>query len=205
MPVERSFVLPTLDSSDAIVRELAARLSANPRLAAWFASDELLRRFVAAVTNLAEGASPAPHVRFLTPEAAFVVRDSSGRRTIDPASFRRYDLATEAFVSLNVAGTAKLYRELQPLLDQAYQELGYPGRGFDEAMTLAIDRLTSVPILDEAPEVVAKGASVWAFADPDLESRSAAEKHLLRLGSENARRAQAKLRELGDALELTQN
>ena len=158
-PAERTFVLPALEGSDAVVRELVARLSANPQLAAWFANDELIRRFVATVANLAEGASPATHVRFLTPDEGFHVRDSVGRATIDPASYRRYDLATEAFTSLDAAGTAKLYRDLQPLLDQAYQELGYPGRSFDEAMARAIDRLANVEVPSHSPEVVAQGAS----------------------------------------------
>jgi hypothetical protein len=41
---------------------------------------------------------------------------------------------------------------------------------------------------------------VWAFADPELEALSAAEKHLLRMGPENARQVQEKLSELAELL-----
>ena len=36
----------TLSTSDAVVRELAAGLSANPKLAAWLVNEDLVRRFV---------------------------------------------------------------------------------------------------------------------------------------------------------------
>jgi hypothetical protein len=206
VPVTPSFVLPTLAESDAVLRELAKRISSHPRLLAWFANDDLVRRFVATVANLAEGASPAPHVRFLTPAEPFRARGDGANgaaATVHPASYRRYDLATEAFVSLDTAGTAKLYRELSPLFDEAYHELGYPGRSFDEATSQAIERLLAVEVPAEPPALVARGANGWAYAESWLEEESSAAKHLLRLGPENARRAQAKLRELAAALDLS--
>jgi hypothetical protein len=202
-PVTPSFVLPALAESDAVVRELAKRISSHPRLLAWFANDDLVRRFVATVANLAEGASPAPHVRFLAPAEPFRARGEGAAATVDPASFRRYDLVTEAFVSLDTTGTAKLYRELSPLFDEAYHELGYPGRSFDEATSQAIERLLAVEVPNDPPALVARGADGWAYAESWLEEESSAAKHLLRLGPENARRAQAKLRELAAALGLS--
>jgi hypothetical protein len=44
------------------------------------------------------------------------------------------------------------------------------------------------------------GVLVYEFADADMEARTPAEKHVLRLGPTNARRVQAKLRELAAAL-----
>lgn len=201
-PAEPSIPLPALEASDAAVRELVARLSANPELAKWLVNDDLVRRFVATVSNMAEGASPSSHVRFLAPASGFAARETGGRAFVDPASYRRYDLATEAFVSLDTAGVAKLYRELKPLLDQAYQELGYPGASFDEALAPAIARLAAVEVPAGAPELVPQGAAGWAYADARLEGLTAAEKHVVRIGPENARRAQAKLRELARALGL---
>jgi hypothetical protein len=201
-PVERTIELPPLDASDTVLRQLVGRLSSNPQLVAWFANEDLARRFVAAVTNLAEGVSPAPHVGFLTPKESFATANDGLAVTLEPASYGRYAAATEAFASLDTAGTAQLYRELRPLFDEAYGELGYPGRSFDEAMAAAIDRLLAVRVPDSPPRLVPHGASGWAFADPELEALGSAEKHLLRIGPENARRAQAKLRELRAALGL---
>ncbi len=200
-PVAAAPTLPTLDASDALVRELAARLSAHPRLAVWLANDELVRRFVAAVVNLAEGSSPTNHLRFLTPPESLRTRSSEGRLYVDPASFRRYDLVTEVFVSLDAAGAAALYRRLRPLLDAAYREVGHPESSFDAALGRAIGVLLATPLPSPPFELVPQGA-LYAWADHRLEERTSAEKHLMRMGPENARRVQAKLRALAAALEL---
>jgi hypothetical protein len=193
--------LPALDASDAFLRDLVARLSSHPQLAAWLVNDNLVRRFVATVADLAEGMSPAPHLRFLTPGQPFGVQEAGGRLVIDPASYRRYDLLTGTFVSLDTEGTARLYRQLHPLFEEAYQELGIATRSFDDAMALAMGNLLAVNVPDRL-QVVPSGATEYEFGDPRLEARGGAEKHLLRMGPENARRVQAKLRELADALAI---
>ncbi len=44
----------------------------------------------------------------------------------------------------------------------------------------------------------------YEFVDPALESLSPAQKHLLRMGPDNARLVREKLREIADLLELPQ-
>ncbi|MBK5257687.1 MAG: hypothetical protein JJE39_16810, partial [Vicinamibacteria bacterium] len=46
--------LPPLNKSDAVIRDWIAALSANPQLAAWLIPDQLIRKFVAAVENIAD-------------------------------------------------------------------------------------------------------------------------------------------------------
>jgi hypothetical protein len=190
--------LPPLDASDGYVRELGAGLSGDAALSAWLAHDDLVRRFVAAVANVAEGASPATHLPFLRPAGPFRVLDDGGRTTIDPATFRRHDLAVGALTSLDAAACARALARIEPLLDAAWRELGDPRRDFRGTLTTAIARLRSVPVPEGGIEVVPDGA-VWAYADPDLERRAAAEKLLLRLGPDHARRLQAWLGELAAA------
>jgi Protein of unknown function (DUF3014) len=57
-------------------------------------------------------------------------------------------------------------------------------------------------VLQGDVELVPRGA-LWAFKDEALEQRSAAEKHLLRMGPENMQRVQVKLHELRGALGLS--
>ncbi|MCZ7652098.1 MAG: DUF3014 domain-containing protein [Thermoanaerobaculia bacterium] len=193
--------LPALGASDALMRQLVAGLSAHPQLVAWLAPEELVRRFVAAVVSVAEGESPAGHVRFLAPAAPFAVAARGGRTFLDPAGYRRYDLLAEVFVSLDTEGTARLYRQLRPLCDEALRELGYPGGRFDDFLARAIGRMLRVPPLERAPELEPRVVS-HAFADPELEALSPADKHLLRFGPDNARRVQEKLRALAAAVPL---
>ncbi len=193
--------LPPLDGSDAFVRDLLARLSERPELAAWLAPDHLVRRFVATVDNIADGVSPAPHLAHLRPQEGFTARNAEGRWVADTKGHRRYEALTSTFVDLDSEQTANLYRALRSLCDEAYRELGYPGRTFDQTLAAAIDRLLAVALPDRPPELVAQ-ATVFVYADPTLEQLPAAEKQLLRLGPANARRVQAKLRELAQALGL---
>mgnify|MGYP000676996160 CR=1 FL=1 len=58
-----------------------------------------------------------------------------------------------------------------------------------------MDHLLAVEIPDEAPEM-ASMISYWDFADEEYAQLSEAQKHLLRMGADNAETVQAKLREL---------
>ena len=193
--------LPPLDESDAFVRDLVSRLSDRPDLVAFLVPEQLVRRFVATVANLAEGVSPGPHLVHLRPAEGFTARKVEGRWLIDPRSYQRYDLATSVFLSLDTEKMARLYAALRPLFDAAYLELGYPGRTFDQTLAEAIDRLLAVQPPLSPPELVSQ-ATVFVYADPELEELPAAEKHLLRLGPDNARRVQGKLRDLARAIGL---
>ncbi|MHB8875565.1 MAG: DUF3014 domain-containing protein [Myxococcaceae bacterium] len=108
---------------------------------------------------------------------------------------------TEAIRSLEAAPVAEAYRVLRPLIALAWREIGRPNRSFDQALDLAISHLLATPTPAEEVELVSRGA-VWAFKDPALESASAAQKQLLRMGPDNGRVVKEKLRKLARALKL---
>lgn len=193
--------LPELDASDERVREMAQRLSERPAWAEWLVTDDLVRRFVGSVVSVSAGASPADQLGFMAPDERFRVREAEDGLYVDPASYERYDLPTAVFVSLDTEGAAELYRRLQPLFEEAHQELGFAEGTFDDAVARAVENLLAVEV-PEGPVAVEPGEALYEFRNPRLENRSEAEKHLLRLGPDNARRVQAKLRELSGALGL---
>jgi hypothetical protein len=86
-----------------------------------------------------------------------------------------------------------------PLFDEAYRDMGIPDAPFGDALARAMGNLLRARVPEQAPELV-HGVLVYEFADADMEARTPAEKHVLRLGPTNARRVQAKLRELAAAL-----
>lgn len=194
-------VLPPLDESDAKVREWAATLSEHPQLATWLVPDHLVRRLVASVDNIARGESPRPHLSTLAPEGAFQARLEGDRTRVDARSYKRYELLTDVFTSLDIAGTARLYHDLEPLLEESYQELGDPDREFRDVLAAAIDRLLAVDVPAGSPELQ-REPLFYRYSDPELEVMTPAEKHLLRLGPENAAKVQTKLRFLRAALDL---
>jgi len=190
----------TLGGSDAVVRELVAGLSSNPKLAAWIVNEDLVRRFAASVDNIASGISPLAHLEFLRPKAGFEVdKKSSGGFVIEPSSYRRYNLPAQVFASLDAAGSVALYRELKPLIDEAYGEISPPNRRFDDRLDAAFDQLLAVPVL-KGPARVDQLVLTYAWTDDELEGLSAAQRHLLRMGPDNVSLIQGKLGELRAAL-----
>jgi hypothetical protein len=192
---EEPLELPALGESDELIRQLLRQLSQHPRLAAVLATPELVRRFVVSADNVAEGQSPARHWPALVPAHGFATVERGGRRVIAAESFHRYDPWTELFARLDPAETARLYRQLLPLFEEAYRELGYPQGDFDATLGRALEHLLAAPVVERDLAVVPKVQS-FAFDDPALEALSDAQKLLLRAGAENARRIQRQLRAL---------
>ena len=193
------FEVPALDASDEVVRSLAETLSDHPRLAAWLAPDDLVRKFVAAVVDVANDESPKPHIGHLEPEGDFGIREREGALLIDSGSFDRYDTYAAFFDGLEEEKALELHRRLKPLYDEAYRDLGYPGGDFDVALAKAIDRVLATPI-PAGNLVVKRRVSTYRFVDPDLEALGPVEKHLIRMGPVNARKVKEKLRVLRAAL-----
>jgi hypothetical protein len=190
-----NIVLPPLDESDAVVRELAGRLSSHPRVAAWLTTDQLVRNFTVVVVNIAEGRTPSAHLRKIVPSGAFQVDTDGTTARIDPRSFRRYDSHAAAVSAIDARGAARLYATLKPRIDDAYKELGAPHGDFDRTLERAIAHLLKTPALP-AHVAVKPAPAGFAFADPSLESLSSAQKQLLRMGPTNMRAVQHKLREV---------
>lgn len=193
--------LPPLDLSDPVVRELVTGLSARPELATWLAGDNLIRNVVVSVDNVANGRSPATHVRRLAPKEPFAVQARGDTMVVDQRSYERYNGLADMVSSLDAQGVARTYAILRPRLQEAYRELGYPEGNFDVAAERAIARLLRVPAIE--PETrLSRGSVMYTYADPKIESLSAAEKQLLRMGPRNVQRIQAKLREIAQALRV---
>jgi hypothetical protein len=106
---------------------------------------------------------------------------------------------------VDAARAAALYRQVYPLLQQSYRELGFGDRYFNDRVVEVIDLLLATPEPGSAPQVQlteVKGPIAperpwvrYEFADPRLEALSAGQKMLLRMGPDNARQLRQKLAE----------
>jgi len=194
-------VVPPLAQTDPWLREVIQQLSGHPALAEWLATDDLVRRFVVLVDNIAAGESPAQHVPFVRPQEGFTVRRSGDGTYVDAASYGRYATLAAIVDSLHVEGTADLYRRLEPRFEEAYSELGYPDRSFEDALEEAVARVLGAPRLD-GPVALEPGPASYVYADPRLEGLDAATKDLLRLGPDHLATVQRKVRALARAADL---
>lgn len=192
--------LPPLGETDPLVRQLLVKLSSHPKVLAWLATNGLIENFAVATLNISDGKSPAlQHWRSLAPESRFSVIHSANGAMLDPKSYRRYDAYAAAIGALDAPGTARLYLTLKPRIIEAYRNLGFPEGDFDSVLERAMHELVTTPA---APNDIALREKVitYQFVDPDVESLSGAQKQLLRMGPDNMRIVQNKLRDI--ALQL---
>ena len=192
-------MVPPLDQTDALVRQMLQQLSSHPRVAAWLASDGLVRNFTVVVANIGEGRTPAVHLRVLRPSTGFRVAERGNAVYPDPQNYARYNALAEAVASIDPNGAARLYATLKPRIEQAYRELGSPDTPFDRTLERAIVLLLETPAVDGALRVEPRGIG-YGFVDPRLEDLTGAQKQLLRMGPANVRVIQGRLREIAMAL-----
>ena len=190
--------VPPLNDSDAFAKKSATGISAHPRVAAWLATDNVIRNFVVAVDNIASGATPAARMRALRPSGAFRVRQARDGLFIDARSFERYAPIADAVDSIDPQSAAQLCGTLKPRLADAYAELGREG-SFDVALEKAIVTLLRTPAVGPDTRVVPAGAS-YVYEDDTLEKLTPAQKQLARMGPRNARLIQDKLRQVALAI-----
>jgi hypothetical protein len=193
--------LPPLPQTDPIVRELVARLSSHPTIAAWLATKGLIANFTVTTLTIAEGRTPVQFLRPIAPRGRFRTRSAGAELFVDPRSYDRYNPHADAIAALDAVGTASLYLTLKPRISDAYRELGYPDGDFDRVLERAIGVLLQTPALDEKVALEPKGVT-YAYSDPKLESLSPAQRQFLRMGPRNSQAIRAKLEEIATLLKL---
>ncbi|MGH8433839.1 MAG: DUF3014 domain-containing protein [Pseudomonas sp.] len=173
-------------------------------------TDEFPRRFVATVDNLGRSHAP-PMLWPVNPTPGrFTVEEQDGGLVIGADNSLRYTPLVLLVETIDIGRVVDLYIRMYPLLQRAYEELGYPKRYFNDRLVEVIEQLLSTPdvanpIKVELTEVKGPIPSVrpwvrYQFADPALESLSAGQKILLRIGPVNERRLKAKLAEIRQEL-----
>jgi len=185
----------SLEETDEFIRDNIKNMSSDPRLSEWLMTDHIIRKFVAAVDNIAHGLSPRKQIGFFEPKTEFLAKEKGEHTIVDEDSYKRYDPVANTFDSINTKETIDLYQRFKPLIQKAYQELGSPDKDFDETLNRAINELLAVPVVEEEIMLIRKLKSFELY-DPELEKMSQAQKHLFRMGPQNIKKIQHKLREL---------
>ncbi|MDO9277724.1 MAG: DUF3014 domain-containing protein [Polaromonas sp.] len=169
----------------------------------FFQLDDFPRKFVATVDNL--GRTHAPPVAWpIGPtDGRFTVQTHDGATIVSSDNGLRYTPLVLLLESINIPQAVDVYVRMYPVLQKTYGELGFPNRQFNDRLLQVINHLLATPI---APQVMAvqltevKGPipslRPWVryeFADPALETLSAGQKIMLRVGSVNQNRLKARL------------
>ncbi|WP_299795069.1 DUF3014 domain-containing protein [uncultured Shewanella sp.] len=187
--------LPVLGESDGFVHKKTIEMADGMAIAPMLVEKDLVRHFVVFVDNLAQGELARKVSPLKGPDRVFTVSEITNKTYLNPDSYHRYDLYADFVANLDDAQLAATYKELTPLLTEAFEELGYGDMSFNERMLEAIDIMLAAPIIEQAIEL--DGVSVnYQFVDPELEALPNAQKLLVRMGPENSKKIKAALRRL---------
>ena len=194
-PVPEVKPLPALADSDEYVHQKVTAVADGMAIEPLLIEDNVVRQFVVFVDNLAQGELARKVSPLQAPSNSFTVSDIANKTYINPDSYHRYDLYADFLASLNDEELAKTYKEMTPLLSEAFTELGYSKTSFDERLQQAIEVMLDAPIIEQPIEL--DGVSVnYQFVDPKLEALPNAQKLMIRMGPENSRKVKSALRKL---------
>jgi hypothetical protein len=190
--------LPGLDDAETVVREALAGLVGRSGAMAFLQPDGFVRRVVVTVDNLARPMAasrlwpvqptPGKLQRIIAGDAELIAADNAVR----------YEPFVAFVASVEPSRAAAVYRRFYPLFQQAYAELGYPKGHFNDRLIEVIDHLLAAPepALPPAVKLVEVKGEVpstrpwvrYEFADAKLESLSAGQKIMVRIGVNHERR-----------------
>jgi hypothetical protein len=186
--------LPALNDSDQLVHDSLAGVLDRNAVDQFLVPQNLVRHIVVTVDNLPRH-RVAVELRPVKPTPGQPVTATQGElTTLSEASFARYAPLVRVVQGADVKALAVVYQRLYPLFQQAYEDLGYPGKYFNDRVVEVIDHLLATPEVS-APIQLVQPKVMWQYADKSLESRSAGQKLLIRMGPANARLIKAKLSE----------
>jgi hypothetical protein len=199
--------LPALADSDKYIADAVGALVPRNDVLKFVQLDKFANRIVATVDNLARPhaapmlwpVTPTPG-RFTTAEAG------TASTTISAANSQRYTPLVRFIESVDTTKAVALYVGAYPLFQQAYEELGYPRRYFNDRLVAVIDHLLATPTAREGmavkltevkgPIAAARPWVRYEFSDATLESLSSGQKMMLRAGPDNQARLKVKLQEI---------
>ena len=115
-------------------------------------------------------------------------------------SFARYTPYVQLLESVPPQQVLVLFNRYEPLLQQAFSELGYPDELFKNRLLQAIELLLATPQV-QYPLQLVRPSVMYQFADPALEQLPAAQKQMLRLGPNHQRRIKELLQQYKQQLQ----
>jgi len=191
--------LPALAESDSEIRQSLTDLASSEAVQTYLVPAGIIRKMVVTVDNLPRD-KVSMRVRAVPDlPGRFAASGSEDTPVLDEANFARYRTFVTVVAALDAARVVEQYRRWYPLFQQAYEELGYPGKAFHTRVIECIEDLLAAPQVPPGTRL-ARPKVLYEFADPDLEARSAGQKMLMRMGPENAARIKSKLQEIRERL-----
>jgi Protein of unknown function (DUF3014) len=190
---ESAAPLPTLAESDAPLQQSLKGIFGSS-FDRYLVPQDIVRHVVVTIDNLPRKKT-AVQMWPVKPLGGSLATSGADELTLSNANYDRYETLVKLATSADTEQLVALYKRFYPLFQQAYVDLGYPEGYFNNRLIEVIDHLLETPEVGGPVKLVQPGV-FYEFADPGLESRSAGQKLLLRMGSDNAAAVKLKLRDV---------
>ena len=192
--------LPNLEESDRYTLDALARLIGDGSLMRLFVTGRLIHNIVATIDNLPRRDSTMKVMPVKPLPGAFIVENSADGIFISPRNAARYDPYARIAEKVDAEKLVQFYIHLYPLFQKAYEEIGYPGKYFNDRLMVALDNLIAAPEI-RGPVKLVQPKVLYQYADPDLESRSIGQRIMMRMGQRNESIVREKLKQIREDLQ----
>jgi hypothetical protein len=194
-PPARTIPLPPLDQSDPEVVGGLTELFGQDAVMQHLVPERIVRNLVVTLDNAPREQLALNQRPIQPPEGEFITSGSDDAIVLAPENYARYEPFVALVSNIDAKTLVSFYRGLQPLFQQAYEDLGHPDASFDTRLTEVIEHLLQTPT-PRGPIALVQPSVLYRFADERLEKLSAGQKLLIRMGVDNATVVKGKLREI---------
>ncbi|MDH5377478.1 MAG: DUF3014 domain-containing protein [Gammaproteobacteria bacterium] len=184
--------LPGLEKSDEFIRNWLIKFLTEPVVNNYFVSEKFLTRVVITVDNLSRKHAPRKYFPIKPVAGNFQVEGDSDHATIRSTNDRRYLPYIRLFEKVDIDLMIDTYVYFYPLLQEAYEKLGFPKKKFHDRVLETVSHLLDAPDVKGAI-ILHQPRSMYEFKDPVYESMSAGHKIMVRIGEENQSRIKRRL------------
>ena len=190
--------LPPLGNSDGIFRKDILNLSSG--FSPWLSMENIIKTWMIATNDFSQNLRPYKHFRQFKLSQPFQVATDDSGMYITEQSYQRYNGLASAVRAVNVGSSLKLYEKYRPLLQQVFATFDYPEQyHLEDVINKAASSILQAPILEGKIRVI-KPTVYYKFSEQKIEMLSPVQKQMIRMGPENTRIIQTKLRQFIEGL-----
>jgi hypothetical protein len=195
----REIPLPPLDESDVEVQGGLTELLGRDSVQKFLVPERIVRNIVVTIDNLPREKMALQQRPVRSTPGEFLTTGPEDALVLAPENYDRYEPFVAVLAAVDAKTVVSMYRGLQPLFQQAYEDLGHPNDFFNTRLLEVIDHLLNTPE-PQGPVRLVQPSVFYKYADKELEELSSGQKLLIRMGPENAEIVKRKLRELQSEL-----
>jgi len=194
-PPARTLPLPPLDESDPEVIGGLTELLGQDAVMRHLMPERLVRNIVVTIDNIPRQQMALNQRPALPTPGEFITTGEENAVMLAPANYARYEPFVAVVSKVDAKTLVSFYRGLEPLFQEAYEDLGHPNQSFNARLNEVIEHLLQTPT-PRGEIALVQPSVLYKYADERLENLSAGQKLMIRMGVNNATVIKGKLREI---------